>query len=376
MQAGEGGFANDIELVDVGARPFITDNSAAGIMGSRHHGDGFAGNVDPEAQTLFVNGREVLFDEVGRLMADIQEQVVCTQALHLMVNGPGNNVPGREFRPFIKPVHKSTAIRQPEHATFAPNRLGNQEGLGVRVVQAGGVELVELHVGNTAPRPPGHGNSVSRSAVRIGGIAIRLGGAAGSDDGEPGSKQFHMIVFEIQDVGADATVAGKCKLAVGNQIHSHPAGFQVNIRPGLGLARQGGGNRVAGGIGGVDNPAMAMATFSGQVVVLSVILPGELHAGVDQPLDAFLAVFHGKADRVFVAQTAARVEGVLYVILYGIGIVQNRSDASLGPEGGARADIGFADDANPQVLRKIQRNGKAGSAAADDQNIVFVGLWH
>ena len=119
-----------------------------------------------------------------------------------------------------------------------------------------------------------------------------------------------------------------------------------------------------------------MATFSGQVVVLSVILPGELHAGVDQPLDAFLAVFHGKADRVFVAQTAARVEGVLYVILYGIGIVQNRSDASLGPEGGARADIGFADDANPQVLRKIQRNGKAGSAAADDQNIVFVGLWH
>ena len=107
-------------------------------------------------------------------MADIQEQVVCTQALHLMVNGPGNNVPGREFRPFIKPVHKSTAIRQPEHATFAPNRLGNQEGFGVRVVQAGGVELVELHVGNTATGPPGHGNSVSGSAVRIGSVAIRL----------------------------------------------------------------------------------------------------------------------------------------------------------------------------------------------------------
>ena len=185
-----------------------------------------------------------------------------------------------------------------------------------------------------------------------------------------------MIVFEIQDVGADAAVAGKRKLAVGNQVHSHPAGFQVNIRPGLGLARQGGGNRVAGGIGGVDNPAMAMAAFAGEVVVLAIVLPGELHAGVDQPFDAFLAVFHGKADRILVAQTAARVEGVLYVILHGIGIVQNRSDASLGPEGGARADIGFADDANPQVLRKIQRNGKAGSAAADDQNIVFVGLWH
>ena len=62
------------------------------------------------------------------------------------------------------------------------------------------------------------------------------------------------------------------------------------------------------------------------------------------------------------------------VVFRGILIIQYRSNASLGPEGGAAADPGLANHAYFQVLWQIESNGQAGSTTADNKNIAFVGL--
>ncbi len=174
VQAGEGGLADGIELVDVGAGPFVADDTAAGIVGRRHHRDRFFRDVDAEAQALLVDGREVVFDKIRGLVADVQVYAVHTQPLHLVVDGPGHDVPGGQLGPFVETVHEAGAIRQFQHAALAANRLGDQERFGLGMVQAGGVELVEFHVGHPAAGPPGHGNAITGGSVGVGGVTVGL----------------------------------------------------------------------------------------------------------------------------------------------------------------------------------------------------------
>lgn len=243
------------------------------------------------------------------------------------------------------------------------------------VVQARRVELIELHIADPAAGAPGHGYTVSRSSVRVGGIAIRLAGAARGEDSEPGPEQFDMVVFQVQYVGAYASVPRQCQLAIGDQVHGNPAGHQGNVGSRLGLGRQGGGNGVAGGIGCVDNAAVAMPALSCQVV-LGLVIAGKGNTAVDQPVDALAAMLDRKPDGILVAETATGVEGVADVILKRVFVIQHGCNAALGPERCAAADIGFADDGDLQVFGQIQGNSEAGSTAADNQDIEFVGLWH
>ena len=83
-----------------------------------------------------------------------------------------------------------------------------------------------------------------------------------------------------------------------------------------------------------------------------------------------------KPDGILVAETAPCVESVANVVLKGVFVIQHGCNAALGPERCTAADICLADDGNPQVLGQIQGNSEAGSTAADNQDIEFVGLWH
>ena len=99
-------------------------------------------------------------------------------------------------------------------------------------------------------------------------------------------------------------------------------------------------------------------------------------AAVDQPVDALAAMLNRKPDSILVAEAAPGVEGVADVILKRVVVIQHGGNAALGPECCAAADIGLADDGDLQVLGQIQGNSEAGSTAADNQDIEFVGLWH
>lgn len=301
--------------------------------------------------------------------------MISTQPFHFVVDGAGHDIPGRELASIIEAIHKAGAVRKLQHTAFTPHCLGNQERLGMWVVQARGVELVEFHIADPAAGAPGHGYTVSRSSVRVGGIAIRLAGAARGEDSEPGPEQFDMVVFQVQYVGAYARVSRQCQLAIGDQVYGNPAGHQGNVGARLGLGRQGGGNSVAGGIGRMDNAAVAMPALPCQVV-LGLVIAGKGDAAVDQPVDALAAMLDRKPDSILVAEAAPGVEGVADVILKRVVVIQHGGNAALGPECCAAADIGLADDGDLQVLGQIQGNSEAGSTAADNQDIEFVGLWH
>ena len=66
-----------------------------------------------------------------------------------------------------------------EHAAFAAHRLADQKGLGLGMIEAGGMELDELHVGDRRAGALGHGHAVAGGDVRIGGVEIDLAAAAG-----------------------------------------------------------------------------------------------------------------------------------------------------------------------------------------------------
>ncbi len=57
--------------------------------------------------------------------------------------------------------HEASAVGQAEQTTFAAHCLRDQEGFCLRVIEAGRMELNELHIGNLATSTVGHGNAVS-----------------------------------------------------------------------------------------------------------------------------------------------------------------------------------------------------------------------
>ena len=66
--------------------------------------------------------------------------------------------------------HEAGAVRQAKQATFATHRFGNQKGFRLRVIQAGGMKLDELHVGHPTAGPVSHRNAITGRSVRIGRV--------------------------------------------------------------------------------------------------------------------------------------------------------------------------------------------------------------
>ena len=207
MQAGEGGFADGVEARHVGMPVLVDEHAAAGIVSGRHYRDRLLGNVDAEVQAALVDGGEVRLDELGRLVADVQVDTVDPQTLHFMVDGAGHDIPGRQLATRVEARHETLAIGQAEQGAFAAQCLGDEETLGLRVVQAGRVELVELQVADPAAGAPGHGDAVAGVAVGIAGIKVDLARATGGQHGEAGTEGIDFAAFPIQHVGAQAALA-------------------------------------------------------------------------------------------------------------------------------------------------------------------------
>ena len=144
---------------------------------------------------------------------------------------------------------------------------------------------------------------------------------------------------------------------------------------GLGLLVQRALHGLAGGVLVVDHPAMAVTALAGQVP--RTALGGvEQHALVDQPLDGGRTFLDGEANRVHVAQPGAGDEGVLHMGIEGVGGVEHGGDAALGPVGAAGVDSRLRHDADLAVIRHAQRQGQAGRAAADHQDVEIRVIGH
>ena len=129
--------------------------------------------------------------------------------LHLVVDGAGDDVARRQFGARIVLGHEARAVGQAQDAAFAAHRLGDQERLGVRVIEAGRMELDELHVGDAAAGAPGHGDAVAGRGVGIGGVEVDLAGAAGGEHGMAGAEGDHPVAVAVEHIGAEAAVCAR-----------------------------------------------------------------------------------------------------------------------------------------------------------------------
>ena len=100
-------------------------------------------------------------------MADIQIHAVSAKALHLMIDGSGDDIARSQLAALVKVRHKPRAIRAFQQRALAAQRFRQQEVARLRMVQRGWVELIKFEVGDPAAGTPGHRDTIAGRDVRI-----------------------------------------------------------------------------------------------------------------------------------------------------------------------------------------------------------------
>ena len=375
VQPGIGHLADGIEAGDVGLAVVVDHHAATGVVGRRDDGHRLPGDVDTDREAALINGREVLDDEIRRLVADVQIHAIRPEALHLVVDGAGDDVPRGQLGPLVKLRHEAAAVGTAQVGPFAAQRLGQQEVGVVRVEQAGGVELVELQVRHPAAGAPCHGDAVARADVRVGGVLVHLGGPAGGQRHEAGADHLDLLGVAIPDIGSQYLVARQTQLAGGDEIDRVEALHQLDVGVGAHLVDQGELHRLAGGVGRVEDAAMAVAPFPGQVIVgfpLGILFLIEGDPLLNEPLDGVAGVAGGELHHRRVAQPGAGVERVAHVGFDAVGLVEHGSDASLRIESGPLTDGPLAQNQDFGLVCQSQREGQTGGTAANDEYVAKV----
>jgi hypothetical protein len=164
-------------------------------------------------------------------------------------------------------MKRAPRVRQLELAAFAAHGFGDQEALGVRVVQAGRVELDELHVRHPAAGAPGGGNAVAGGGVGVGGVQVHLARAARGQDGLRRAEGHHLVGTFVQRVQAQAAVQRQAALLAGDQVHQRVVLEQRDVGRAAHMFDQRFLHRRAGGVGHVHDAPRAVAAFARQVQV-------------------------------------------------------------------------------------------------------------
>ncbi len=180
------------------------------------------------------------------------------------------------------------------------------------MVEGGGVELHEFHVGDGRAGAVGHGDAVAGGDVGIAGVEVDLAGTAGRQHGDRRPKGVDLAGLAVEHIDAEAAVgldAAPGDLGFGDQIDGDMVFVDGDVRVGLDGLHQGPFDLLAGLVLGVVDAALAVAAFPGQVVGL-VLFAGEVDAPVDQVFDGRRAVFDHHADDLFVGKPGAGFHGV------------------------------------------------------------------
>ena len=208
---------------------------------------------------------EMLADEGLALVRDVEVDAVQAALLHLEVDGARHHVARGELAALVVARHEALAVRELEQPALAAHRLRDEEALGVRVVQAGGVELDELHVGHRAAGAPAHGDAVAGGGVGVGRVEVDLAGAAGGEDRRARPEGLHLARLDVEDVGAVAAVVAQAELPAGDEVDGDVPLEDVDVGMPLHLLHEGALHGVAGGVGGVHDAPVAVAALAVQV---------------------------------------------------------------------------------------------------------------
>ena len=258
-----------------------------------------------------------------------------------MVDGASDDVAWGQLGTLVEARHEARAIRQFQQGAFTAHGFGDQVGLGLGVVQAGRVELIELHVGDAAAGAPGHGNAVAGRDVGIAGVLVGLAGTTGGECDKAGAADFDLTAVLVQYIGAyDAVFAAQALLVSRDELDRHPIFHEVDMRAFPHTIDQRRRNGATGGIVGMNDAAVRVAAFARQMQMLGII-QREAHALLDQPANGLGAIFNSELDAVFMAQAGSGDQRILDMTVGGVGFVQHGCHATLCIVGTGLGQRGF-----------------------------------
>ncbi|PAV70983.1 hypothetical protein WR25_05947 [Diploscapter pachys] len=126
-------------------------------------------------------------------------------------------------------------------------------------------------------------------------------------------------------------------------------------------------HRPAGRVGDMDDAAMRMAAFAGEVERVS--FGGEGDAELCQALDRGRGVLDDEFDDIAVVEAGAGDHRILDMVVERVTGFEHRGDPALRPGGRSFVERALGEDGDLEPVREIERRGEPGGARADDQHV-------
>jgi hypothetical protein len=182
VDAGAAHLAGGVEAGQAGRPVQVGAHAAHQVVRGRGHRDGRGGDIDPVLAQAGRDRREVVGQQLGRQVGQVEQHVVAVAAAHGRVDPAGHHVARGQLGPRVVGGHETLAVGGAQYAALAAGRLADQEArAGLRAVDRG-VELDELHVGHLGPGPVGHGDPLAQGGRLVAGETVQGAGAAAGQD--------------------------------------------------------------------------------------------------------------------------------------------------------------------------------------------------
>ena len=215
---------------------------------------------------------------------------------HLEIDGARNHITRSKLSTLIMLRHETNAaqgFRQLEPAPLATHRLGDQKRLGVGVIQTRRVKLDEFHIRNAATGAPRRRNAIPGRGIRVSGVEIHLTCTTRGQNSLRSGKGVHLTIGHMECVQAAATADTACLRRTSNQIHQHVVFKHLNGGGAPNSRDQGFLHRRAGGVGGMDDTAHAVSTFTRQMQRARMLrVFAKRHTQFAQPINGMRRTVH------------------------------------------------------------------------------------
>ena len=294
----------------------VRGDAAHVVVDGRQNRDRLFGDVDAgEDLGRFRDARQPLVQDGRVEVIEVQVDVVLVRAdaatfADLDGHGAADHVArGQVLHGRRIALHEALALGVGQVSALAAGALGDQ---AAGAVDAGRVELDELHVLQRQAGAQHHGVAVAGAGVGRGGAEIGAAVTAGGQDHQLGAEAVHRAVVELQrrHAGAGAVLHDQ----VQREIFDEELDLAAHR-----LAVEGVQDGVAGAVGGGAGALhRALAEIAGHaaegpLIDAAVLGAAERHAPVLKLVDGLGRLAHQIFDGVLVAQPVRPLDGVVHV---------------------------------------------------------------
>lgn len=347
----------------------IHHKPATTIVGCGDDGQRLPRHIDAVAFARRMNVGKVLEDEVLTEMADVEKNVAVAALLEFQVNRPRHDVARCQRSERVVLLHEISPLAILQNPALAAHCFGDEERLGLRVVQARGMELHKLKIGDFAPSTPANGHAIARRLIGVRGVKVHLPMSTRAEVGLCAAHLVDLARSAAQDVRPKTTVFRKVgrvfvrrqkidrhlmlgDLDIGSALHGRNERFDD------GLTRE---------IRRMDHTAMGMPPFAIEMEAPVAFLMGKVHTEVDQLVHKSGPRPDDDIDNLPPAKSGSRNKGVLNMAFERIVFIEDAGNAALSIPRVAIRQPCLGNHEDPPMAGQLQSQHQASNARPDDQ---------